>query len=211
MSDNSLKYTLTVNGLASGDALTAAHLHAGDAITSGPIILGLDPVFSSGTATGTITAVRTSLVDSLKDSTKEVYVNVHSTQVPGGLARGQVNTNIELAIDLALTSANEVPAGTSAATGVGILRLTSAKNAYIKLTVTGLETTDTLTAAHIHKAASGVNGPIILPFYSTATDFGTVKILPVVDSIFNMLKNDPVYMNAHSKAKPGGIIRAQIR
>lgn len=53
-SDNSLKYTIAVNGLASGDALNAAHLHAGDVITNGPVVLNLNPSFSGGNANGTV-------------------------------------------------------------------------------------------------------------------------------------------------------------
>ncbi len=211
LSDNSLVYTIAINGLAGGDALVAAHLHTGDAITNGPIVLGLDPVFTAGSATGIIANLRTSLIDSLKSATNEIYVNVHSSQVGSGLLRGQVNTNIELAADVALISANEVPAGTSVATGLALVRLTSEKKAYIKLTVTGLEAADALTAAHIHKAAAGVNGPVILGFYSSAADFGTTKVLPVDDALYTSLKTDAIYVNAHSVIKPGGVIRGQIR
>lgn len=211
MSDNSLQYNIAVSGLTGGDVLNAAHLHAGDAITSGPVILSLNPVFTAGNSTGIVSGLRSSLIDSLKNSTNDIYINAHSSQVGAGLVRGQLNTNIELAADLAMSPANEVPAGTSAATGLGLLRLTSDKKAYLKITVTGLEANDTLTAAHIHKAATGVNGPIILPFYADSTEFGKVKIVTVDDALFASLKTDPIYMNAHSKRKPGGIIRAQIR
>ena len=210
-SDNSLTYTVTVNNLALADVLNAAHLHTGDAISNGPIVLDFAPVFTGGTATGTITGLRTSLVDSLKATTNEIYFNAHSSQVGSGLVRAQLNTNIELATDLTLSSANEVPPGTSVAVGKAMVRVTSDKNAYIQLTVTGLEANDTLTAAHIHKAGTGVNGPIILGFYASDTDFGTVKKLPISDSLLTSLKTDSIYMNAHSKRKPGGVIRAQIR
>ena len=211
LSDNTLVYTIAINGLAGGDALVAAHLHTGDAITNGPVVLGLDPVFTAGSATGIISTLRTSLIDSLKSGTNEIYINVHSSQVGSGLARGQVNTNIELAADVVMTSANEVPAGTSIATGLALVRLTSEKKAYVKLTVTGLEAADALTAAHIHKAAAGVNGPVILGFYSSAADFGTTKVLPVDDALYTSLKTDAIYVNAHSVLKPGGVIRGQIR
>lgn len=211
MSDNSLQYVLNVSGLAAGDGLTAAHLHSGDAITSGPVILNLNPVFSAGSSTGSVSNVRQSLIDSLNSTANEIYVNVHSTQAPAGIARGQVNTTVELAFDVAMISANEVPAGTSAATGLGLLRLTSDKKAYVQVTVTGLEANDTLTLSHIHRAATGVNGPIILNIYANAAEFGTAKVVTVADSVVTMLKNDAIYFNAHSKVKPGGVIRGQIR
>src|SRR6188474_3841186 len=46
MSDNSLQYTITVNSLASGDALHNAHFHTGDPITNGPVILNLATTFT---------------------------------------------------------------------------------------------------------------------------------------------------------------------
>ena len=210
-SDNSLKYTINIVGLTSGDALTAAHLHVGDAITSGGVILGFDPIFSGSTATGTITNVRTSLIDSLKVSTNEIYFNVHSTQVPSGLVRGQVNTNIELAAVVDLSGANEVPPVTTTATGKATIRLTSEKNMYVKLTVSNLESGDALTAAHIHKAAAGANAGVLVGFYGNAADFGTTKIVTVDDATFASLKADNIYVNAHSTSHPAGIIRAQIR
>ena len=211
LSDNSLKYTIAVNGLTAGDIMNAAHLHSGDAITSGPVVLSLNPVFTAGSATGIVTSLRSSLIDSLKLSTNEISFNAHSTQVASGLVRGQLNTNIEVASDVIMNSANEVPAGTSAATGLALVRLTSEKKVYIKLTVTGLEAGDVLNAAHIHKAAAGFNGSVILGFYSSAADFGTVKIITVDDPLYTSLKTDAIYVNAHSTVKPGGIIRGQIR
>jgi hypothetical protein len=89
-SDNSFSYTLTVDNLAATDALVTAHLHAGDVITSGPVILPFDPTFSGNTASDTLTGLRQSLVDSLKDDANDIYVNVHTTQVGSGLVRGQL-------------------------------------------------------------------------------------------------------------------------
>ena len=211
MSDNSLIYMLTVTGLAATDALTASHLHVGNVITNGGVILDLNPTFTNGSATGTITNVRTSLIDSLKSDNNEIYINIHSTQFGGGLIRGQLNRNVEFAKDVVLNSANEVPAGTSAATGLALIRLASDKQLYTMITVTGVEATDALTAAHYHKAAAGVNGGIALDIYSSAAQFGTVKVSPVDDVFIAALKNDPMYVNAHSTSKPGGLIRGQIR
>ena len=82
-SDMTIKYNINVTGLASGDALTAAHIHVGDPITSGGVILGFSPSFTGGNATGQV-SLRASLADSLKNGSTDFYVNVHSTQVPGG-------------------------------------------------------------------------------------------------------------------------------
>ena len=210
-SDNSLKYTINVIGLPASDALIAAHIHTGDVISNGGVILGLNPTFVGGVATGTITNVRTTLVDSLKSDANELYFNVHSTQIASGLVRGQLNTKLEMVSDVALSGANEVPVVNTAATGIALLRLTSNKKLYYKITVTGLEIGDALSAAHIHKAATGNNGGIIIGLYSAAAEFGTVKVISVDDVQFASLKADALYVNVHSTNKSSGIIRGQIR
>jgi CHRD domain len=211
LSDNTIAYTIAVVGLAATDALTAAHIHVGDVITNGSVILGFSPVFSGSNASGTIANIRTTFIDSLKDNVNELYFNVHSTQVPGGLVRGQLNSMIEMAEYVTLSGANEVPANTSAATGGALIRMTADKKVYIKLTTANLEAGDAWTAAHIHKAAAGANGSVILGFYANAADFGTVKISTATEALFTSLKTDAIYFNAHSTTKPGGLIRGQIR
>lgn len=210
-SDNSLKYTISVTGLTSGDALTSAHIHVGNVITSAGVILDLSPVFANSTASATITNLRSTLVDSLKSDLNDLYINVHSSQLGGGLIRGQLNKTIEMAADVVMSSANEIPAGTSAATGVARVRVTSDKLMYIKIDVSNLEAGDALTLAHIHKAAAGVNGGVLVGFYSAGIDFGTVKMITVDDATLASLKTDAIYVNAHSTTKPGGLIRGQIR
>ena len=211
LSDNSVTYTITAIGLASGDYLTAAHLHVGDAITSGAVILPLTPTFSASTGTGTTTNLRTTLVDSLKNDANEIYFNVHTTQVGSGLLRGQLNTTIELAADIALSGTNEPTPVITTATGIATFRLTGAKKLYTKFVINNLESGDVMTAAHIHKGLVGANGSVIVPVYGNAAEFGTVKIIPVDDALFASLKVDAIYANAHSTLKPSGIVRGQIR
>ena len=121
LSDNTITYQITVNGLTSGDGLTAAHIHAGNVITSGPVVLGFDPVFTGSTATGTIKNIRSTFIDSLKDDVNELYFNVHSTQQPGGLIRGQLNVGIEMAEDVVLLGTHEATPVTT--TAIGLARL----------------------------------------------------------------------------------------
>lgn len=198
-------------GLALGDALTAAHIHVDDVISKGGVILGLNPAFSGSNATGTVTNIRTTFIDSLKDDVNELYFNVHSKQVPGGLVRGQINTDIEMAEFVTLNGTNEVPAAATTATGTALLRVTSEKKIYSNVTITNLEAGDAMTAAHIHKAAAGATGGVILGFYSSAVDFGTVKISTLTDVLYTSIKTDAIYVNAHSTTRPSGLVRGQIR
>jgi len=210
-SDNSLVYTIAVTGLASGDALNAAHLHVGNVISNGDVVLGLSPSFNGGNASGTITNVRATLVDSLKSNANEIYFNVHSVQSASGLVRGQLNVGIELAADVTMLGTNEVPSVTTTATGLGQIRLTTDKKVYSKITINNLEGADAMLAAHIHRGAANINGPVLVSIYATGSEFGTVKIVTVDDATFFSLKNDPLYFNAHSTNNPAGKVRGQIR
>lgn len=144
-------------------------------------------------------------------SQMEQYLEAHDKVSPSGLLRGQLNTKLEMVADVALSGANEVPAVTTAATGIALLRLTSSKQLFIRVSVAGLEANDALTASHIHRGATGANGGILLGLYTNAADFGTVKVFTVDDAQIATLKNDALYVNVHSTSRPSGVVRGQIR
>lgn len=207
-SDNTLKYSILVNNLTAGDAITAAHIHLGNAGVSGAVYIPFNGTISGSTVTGTV-QLTAGQADTLK--TQETYVNVHTTQAGGGLVRGQVDSKVVYAADIVLNGANEVPAVTTTATGVAIIRMTENKKLYIKVSVNNLETGDAMTFAHIHSGSSTVSGPVVLGFYSAAADFGTLKVLTADNTFYNSLLNDMLYVNAHSTVRGSGLIRGQIR
>lgn len=211
LSDNSLAYTFHIHNLKTGDVLTNAHIHAGDAGTSGDILIDLHPAFVGSGATGIIKNLRQGQVDSLLNS--PVYINIHSAQVNSGLVRGQIDKKISFAMDIDLSGDNEVPDTIhTTATGNAILRLTDDKVLYSKVTVGNLESNDTLTFSHVHRGGAGANGPVRIFLCSSEADFGQLKIsAPLADSLFNMLTTDPTYVNVHSKRHGPGLIRGQIR
>ena len=211
MSDNSIMYNFNVTGLASGDALTGAHFHSGNAGANGGVILSFNPTFSGTSSSGTILNVRQTLVDSLKSDANEIYFNVHSNQVASGLVRAQINTKVELAMDIMLSGSNEVPAVSTSATGTARLRLTADKKLYSIVTVTNLQAGDALLFAHLHSGAAGVNGAIVLGIAGSASDFATEKVYALTDVIYNSIKNDAMYVNAHSTLHANGVVRGQIR
>lgn len=208
-SNNVLRYSFRVENLASGDQLTMAHFHVGDPVTNGPIIQNF-PSFSGTTASGEIT-LRQSLADSLKDSKNDIYFNVHSTQVPSGLVRGTVNSDIIAAADVAMTGLNEVPPVVTTATGTALIRLTVGRKLYSKVTVANLPGGETLTMAHIHRGAAGVNGAVLVGLCATAADFGISKMTQVDEAVANAIKTEALYTNVHTTAHPDGVIRGQIR
>ncbi len=213
MSDNSVQYNVTVTGLAGGDALTAAHIHTGNPGVNGGVILNFAPTFAGGSASGSVANVRPTLLDSLNNGIAELYVNVHSTQVPSGLVRSQINSTIQWAQDVALSGANEVPAVTTTATGTARFRLTSDGKLFYVVNVTGLTAGDgNLTAAHIHNGAAGANGSVLILLASGAADFGVDKQVQLTDVQKTAVDGTgALYVNAHSTIFPAGIVRGQIR
>lgn len=209
-SDNSLSYKIEVKGVEKGDKLIAAHIHEGNVLENGMIVLGFDPMFTEGNAMGVITNLRSSFADSLKNDMNELYFNVHSKEHPKGLVRGQLNVGIELADDVVLKGSNQNPAVNTMAKGLALIRLTSDKKLYSNVTVKDLESWDELLYAHIHKGDTGANGPVIVTLCMNAADFGMIKINPLSDENFMIIKKDYNYVNVHSKAFPKGIVRGQI-
>ena len=210
LSNNSLKYTIHIHNLSASDALNNAHIHFGDAGTSGGILIPFNPTFIGAGTTGIVTGLRQGQIDTLLG--QPVYVNVHSNQVPAGLARGQLDKEVVLAMDIPLLGSKEVPPVTTTATGLAILRLTYDKVLYSKVTVTNLESNDTLTVSHIHPGLTGTNGSPLIFLCNSLADFGVLKISsPLPDAQYNQLINDPMYVNAHSRRHGAGLVRGQIR
>ena len=214
LSDKTISFSATINNLLAGDPITAGHIHIGDVVTNGQVIVPFNPVFSTSgtvsTASG-IVSISATLSDSLQNLPIPLYANFHTAAFPGGLMRAQLDKTMDFAIDVPLLGTSEVPSVTTTATGKALLRLTSDKILYSKVTVTNLEAGDVLTASHIHTAASGVNGPVIQFLAASASEFNVSMNHTLSDAIISSLKNDPVYVNAHSTAHPGGVIRGQIR
>jgi len=184
---------------------TAAHIHEGQPGVAGPVLFPL----TGGPTVWTVpagTVLSDAQITNL--TTGAYYVNVHSAAVPGGEIRGQLNQQLRFA---ALSSANEVPANTSTASGIALLALDPSTNL-----VRGFVKTSgiTATAAHFHLAAAGVNGPVIIPLKESFAGSG-VWLVPAGGQTITAAQaaafgTDGLYANVHSAANPGGEIRGQV-
>ncbi len=114
-----------------------------------------------------------------------------------------------------LSGANEVPAANTADRGHVVIRL-NAKTlkvcwsfSALKLTPLGVATA-TPTAAHIHSAVAGVNGPVVVPLGSPFARKGCVAAAKSdIDAILANPK--AYYVNVHNASYPGGAIRGQLK
>lgn len=110
-----------------------------------------------------------------------------------------------------LTGAEEVPPVNTTATGTAHLRLTAERTLYSKVIVEDLAAGDALRFAHVHSGAFGVNGPVEIFLCHTADDFGKNMVINLTEAQYNLLLNDPTYVNAHSNFHPPGLVRGQVR
>ena len=106
-----------------------------------------------------------------------------------------------------LEGRQEVPPVTTVATGTGVITIRPDGSISGSVTTSGINA----TAAHIHQAARGANGPVIVPMVKSG-DF-TWSIPPgakLTEAQHAAHRAGNLYVNVHSAAHPGGEIRAQI-
>ena len=109
---------------------------------------------------------------------------------------------------ITLLGANEVPPVATTASGSGNVTIKADGSVTARIMVSGM----TATAAHIHEAAAGTNGPVIVPFTKTADNtFEAPSGAKLTDAQLASLKGGKLYVNVHSAKNPGGEVRAQLK
>src|SRR5919106_2573095 len=70
---------------------TGAHIHVGTADVAGPIVVPLTPPDASGSSSGCVENVDKDLIKAIRKDPSGYYVNVHTTDFPGGAVGGPVS------------------------------------------------------------------------------------------------------------------------
>ncbi|MGH8297672.1 MAG: CHRD domain-containing protein [Steroidobacteraceae bacterium] len=111
-------------------------------------------------------------------------------------------------IHVRLLGSREVPAVKTMARGYGVIEIAADGAVSGKVTTRGIRA----TMAHIHMAARGENGPIIIPL--TRGPHGT-WVVPAGSKLsahqYKEFLAGDLYVNVHSAAHPGGEIRGQLK
>jgi hypothetical protein len=106
-----------------------------------------------------------------------------------------------------LQGSQEVPPVTTSATGSGIITIRPDRSVSGSITTSGINP----TAAHIHEAARGVNGPVIVPLVRTDVNVWSVPAgAKLTEAQYAAHRAGNLYVNVHSTTNPGGEIRGQI-
>jgi hypothetical protein len=188
----------------------AAHIHSGAAGSSGPVVVPLATPDASGQSSGCVTVART-LVASILGNPDGFYVNVHTSDFPGGAIRGQLRGTSTASFGTIF--AFDLKGSTEPdATGTAVVRLRKdAGMICYRLHVEKI--TLPAAAAHIHKGGAGVNGPVVFPFTAPGADANSSGCAAAPDpSLIDAIIADPAgyYVNVHTKEHPGGAIRGQL-
>lgn len=143
-------------------------------------------------------------------------------------------SNQPLVFTAQLSAANEVPPVSNAesqATGEATITITATRDSanaitggsmVMNFTVRSLTPTSTVTLAHIHTGAAGVNGGVLvnsglsaataIPTPAGSASFQSQAITADAATINNIVANPSgFYFNVHTALNPGGVVRGQLR
>ena len=160
------------------------------------------------------------------------YINLHTTDFPGGVVRSQMRATDTMTFDVEMSPANEVPAlplDASAPAQITVHTVRAEDGGVLA----GMVEFDVnprfpaaveMTGLHIHDGAAGVNGPVTIntglsAANSVKSDTGFANIYRTVTvgdgaglATLNSLVRNPEnhYVNLHTTVNPGGVVRAQL-
>ena len=109
---------------------------------------------------------------------------------------------------LVLSGDQQNPPVTTSASGTGTITVGADKSVSGSITTTGVAA----TAAHIHNAAPGKNGPVVIGLTKTSDNVWSVPAgAKFTDAQYESYQAGNLYVNVHSAANKGGELRAQLK
>jgi hypothetical protein len=111
-------------------------------------------------------------------------------------------------IKVTLNGDQEVPAVKTSASGSGTITIDADKSVSGSVSTSGMAG----TAAHIHHAAAGKNGPVIVPMSKSGDNTWSIAAgAKLTDDQYAAYKAGDLYVNVHSAENKGGEIRGQLK
>jgi hypothetical protein len=234
--------------MGSQQTFTGLHIHNAKIGVNGAVVIntglsGANPVVTSADGNGSInrevpiaaTDTAFDFLRGLVENPENYYVNIHTTQFPGGVIRAQLAKET-YHFKTFMSTANEVPPVTgvdTAATGWVTVKVNRDANGNL---TTGVVTFDvnftnsgpiTFTGLHIHyPGPAGVNGAVVIntgvngtATVDSTTGSGNITRVVNVDASNAIMAAtlqalitapDTAYINIHSTQFPGGVARSQM-
>lgn len=203
-------------------AYTASHIHSGMAGFNGPVVQGLTPRLGADPLSGIFLPsdnkyeLTSGMIDTLM--MRRLYVNVHTSEHPGGAVRGQLlplaNVYFLAKLDGLHEPENPVTIVNNGAAVVEWL----GDSIFLSGGFQGLLSKyDASIGSHIHNALAGVNGPVIFPLNPTVPDDSLSGIFYADSNRFmvtstqeSALTGQAMYVNVHTMLNPSGEVRGQL-
>jgi len=111
-------------------------------------------------------------------------------------------------VKVELSGNQEIPPVTTSAKGAGTITVNADRTVAGSVTITGMSA----TVAHIHEAAAGANGLIVIPLIRTAdSQWSLPQGARLTEPQYESFKAGKLYFNIHSEAFRSGEIRGQIK
>lgn len=111
-------------------------------------------------------------------------------------------------VKVALSGSQEIPPVTTSASGTGTITVNADRSVVGSVTISGMSA----TVAHIHEAAAGANGLIVIPLIRTADNQWSLPPgTRLTEPQYESFKAGKLYFNIHSEAYRSGEIRGQIK
>jgi hypothetical protein len=113
-----------------------------------------------------------------------------------------------LTFHLRLAGSNEVPKGAPNGSGIAVINFRPRTN-QVCWKFSALNEVTNPTAAHIHEAAAGISGPVVIAFAPPYRPAGCVVGPP---PLLARIAANPqrYYVNIHNAKYPSGVVRAQL-
>ncbi|MFN7936524.1 MAG: CHRD domain-containing protein [Bryobacteraceae bacterium] len=228
--------------LGAPKTMTGLHIHQGPVGVNAPVVVntGLANLPSTDTGRGSLfyqveidltRQANVDVINALFDDPSGFYTNLHTTEFPGGVIRGQLRRTDNLTFQMNMLPSNEVPPLTIQASAPAVVKVHSIRNpegdimtAKVIFDVNHRFPGETsFTGLHIHNQVAGQNGPVtvnsnIVTPLASATGFGNIYAPVLVTSAtglatLNSMIASPEkhYINLHTTVNTGGAVRSQIR
>ena len=143
-------------------------------------------------------------MNALRKSNKSAKLSAISFATAVALASGVA---LAATMQVKLSGDQEVPPVQSSGSGSGSITINDDGSVSGSVTATGF----TPTAAHIHEAAAGKNGRVIVPFQKEGDTFAPAAGAKLTPDQMKAFKAGNLYVNIHSAAHPDGEVRAQLK
>jgi hypothetical protein len=210
--------------------LTLGHIHQGVAGQNGPVKVNLftTPMPETLSAAAGQTVIDQKLADDIRKNPAGFYVNLHSTDRPGGAVRAQLKPLGKQVNPLDIIKGGKLRAFSNGRNEVPVQDGPKVGDpdgqaiTFVQPTATGVDFSlawvniDAPTLGHVHQGAKGVNGPVKITFFGTAVPNGIFAVSGSAGGVdkaaLDALKKSPkdFYSNIHTGPFPGGAVRGQF-